>query len=336
MTQHIDDQTIRVELWPTQDARNQYLAHTGRELGLRTRIDVDAADLPRAVLEEIATWPDDIEQRRRPKAPATTWEGEIEENRSEIRVPFVPRDRTEWGLLAAWTQSRRREIRAEAEKKAEENRRAAARREAEKAERQRKMEEAEDRRQELADACVRRIAGAPIDERLRIARAFGSDERAALALAGLIFAPSQAREEWRPWADHINTLVRQEKEEDLRRIQADREEWIAAHGSDRLRRMAEKEIEHRQTYLDERLAAERPGWHWNVWDADTWPPANVPDAALDLLDEAREGHDGTVLLKVWSVEADHGAGYVATAYYLGQTIVWGVDDDGRPEIGLED
>jgi hypothetical protein len=117
---------------------------------------------------------------------------------------------------------------------------------------------------------------------------------------------------------------------------SERERWIARHGSRRLRRMAEEGIEHTATYLDERLAQERPGWRLkSATPGDTSDPRNVPDAALDLLDRARADIPDARLV-YWTVRHKHtpacrarGAcpvldwrGYAAQAEYHGQPILF--------------
>jgi hypothetical protein len=69
----------------------------------------------------------------------------------------------------------------------------------------------------------------------------------------------------------------------------ERAAWISEHGSPRLKRLAEEKLRHNETYLTERLAAERPGWsyHEDVCGEEK----KIRDAesdALDALDEARQ------------------------------------------------
>ncbi|MBM4370874.1 MAG: hypothetical protein FJ098_04425 [Deltaproteobacteria bacterium] len=63
--------------------------------------------------------------------------------------------------------------------------------------------------------------------------------------------------------------------------------WISEHGSSRLRRMNKEGIECENVYRDERLSLERPGWTWFDFGLSDLKPRNVPEEALDLLDEAR-------------------------------------------------
>src|SRR5579884_1643126 len=96
-------------------------------------------------------------------------------------------------------------------------------------------------------------------------------------------------------------IEEREAEEAARRAaeKAEREEWIAAHGSRRLRRLAAEGIEHDAVYRDERLALERPAWQWSqLGDGEHLPgrePRNAPEAALDLLDAARQDDPGAEL-----------------------------------------
>ncbi len=112
---------------------------------------------------------------------------------------------------------------------------------------------------------------------------------------------------------------------------ADMEAWIAAHGSERLRRCVAEGIECAAAYRDERLALERPGWEWDT-DGEDLEPRNPPEAAFAVLDEAREtapearlshlviadetDDDGDVVSEGWR-------GYVALAGFLGRGIRYG-------------
>lgn len=68
-----------------------------------------------------------------------------------------------------------------------------------------------------------------------------------------------------------------------------RADWIRLHGSDRLKTCLEEGFEHRAAYLDERLAAERPGWVKATRSRriSLAEPRNPPAGALALLKEAR-------------------------------------------------
>ena len=109
----------------------------------------------------------------------------------------------------------------------------------------------------------------------------------------------------------------------------ERNDWIAAHGSPRLRGMLKHGIECDAVYRDERLASERPGWNWESPEGDDEAPRNVPQAALDLLDECAEvAPDAWLDYRVIeSTEDEDGndvgdgwRGYVVKASHLGRTI----------------
>lgn len=65
--------------------------------------------------------------------------------------------------------------------------------------------------------------------------------------------------------------------------------WIERHGSERLKVCLREGFEHRAAYLDERLAAERPGWVKAVRSRriSLADPRNPPAGALALLAEGR-------------------------------------------------
>ena len=142
------------------------------------------------------------------------------------------------------------------------------------------------------------------------------------------------------------------KQEELARMEreaAERKEWIFAHGSDRLKRLVEENIEHTAVYLDERLAVERPGWRWTKdVRGDEDEPRNVPESALDLLDKARasvpEDERPDVELVYWVVEAcgsehdfheddicpghhDGWRGYAAKDIFMGHDVIFGGPED---------
>jgi len=113
---------------------------------------------------------------------------------------------------------------------------------------------------------------------------------------------------------------------------AERDAWVAAHGSARLQRSIAEGIECDSVYRDERLAVDRPGWRWY----DT--PRNVPESAFKVLDAARnfdvsatlffhtvddkpefddDGYETGETIEGWK-------GYTAEADFLGKTIVFGL------------
>lgn len=110
-------------------------------------------------------------------------------------------------------------------------------------------------------------------------------------------------------------------------------DWIAAHGSPRLRACAAEGIECSAIYRDERLAAERPGWRWaqETWGTDS-EPRNPPAEAFATLSEARVSVPGCKLVRWVSEEEtdEEGAvtapawrGYLAIAEFLDREIVFG-------------
>src|SRR5690625_2192650 len=141
----------------------------------------------------------------------------------------------------------------------------------------------------------------------------------------------------------------QAAEEQEREEAAEREEWGREHGSPRLRRLLEEEIEHGAVYFDERFAAERPGWSENA-AIPTREPRNAPEEALGLLDEARKTAPDAKLV-YWVAylpceycdededdcrcEIDEVRGYTAEATFLGRKIVYQVDEDGVPPVVVD-
>lgn len=101
-------------------------------------------------------------------------------------------------------------------------------------------------------------------------------------------------------------------------VVAERENWIRANGSDRLRRCLAEGIEHAAAYRDERLNAERPGWQWyKAVEGEYDEPRNPPLEAFATLDEARKVDPEAKLVHV------EGDGYAAAAEFLGVGIVYG-------------
>lgn len=128
--------------------------------------------------------------------------------------------------------------------------------------------------------------------------------------------------------------TQQEKKNREDAAEAERLAWIAANGSDRLRRCIAEGIECAAVYRDERLALERIGWVWlNSLRGDTTDPRNPPASAFDLLDEARKACPIAKLqfykadAETDDVTGDETApavrAYVAESEFLGYTIVFG-------------
>lgn len=81
-------------------------------------------------------------------------------------------------------------------------------------------------------------------------------------------------------------------------------EWIAAHGSERLKRCLAEGIECRAAYRDERLAAERPGWVWaDGSGGEVDAPRNPPAESFTVLDEARKTDPSAKLMR-WTENRD--------------------------------
>jgi hypothetical protein len=110
---------------------------------------------------------------------------------------------------------------------------------------------------------------------------------------------------------------------------AEKEAWIAQHGSARLKRMLAERIQHEAVYEDERLAIERPGWSYDTdQNLEIREPRNPTDAAFDLLDRARV-LEPTAGLRYYRLIADDEyegksvkeRGYVCYARFLGDPII---------------
>jgi len=90
---------------------------------------------------------------------------------------------------------------------------------------------------------------------------------------------------------------------------ADREAWIAEHGSDGLQDRVARGYNCQRRYMDERLAAELPGWTISKWDGlPDWELKSrvcPTDAALVLEDEAKAaGYEATTHWAVWEARYD--------------------------------
>ncbi len=146
------------------------------------------------------------------------------------------------------------------------------------------------------------------------------------------------RDEYKERADRRHEKKKERERQARREYEQEREEWIRENGSRRLRRMLEEGIELDAVYRDERLQQERPGWRWreNV-RGEEHSPRNVPEEAIDLLDEARQtAPDAT--LAYWTVEPETQEehyiaseddskylweGYVAVDQFMGEDIIFG-------------
>ena len=117
-------------------------------------------------------------------------------------------------------------------------------------------------------------------------------------------------------------------------------DWITEHGSDRLKRLLSEGIECESVYLDERIAAERPGWSYQCdRRGEAEEVRNARQEGLDLLDEARKT-DPQAKLAWWTIDHEHDGcedaedcprydwkGYACTSIFLGSDIVYGVPEE---------
>jgi len=124
--------------------------------------------------------------------------------------------------------------------------------------------------------------------------------------------------------------ARKQKEAARAAYDAERETWIAAHGSPRLKRMLAESVGLDRTYRTERLAAERPDWIF--YDDICGEEKGIRDpseATLAALDAARQVAPDARL--GWLAAGEHicedadecgfRAGPVAVAEILGRTII---------------
>jgi hypothetical protein len=173
--------------------------------------------------------------------------------------------------------------------------------------------------------------------------------------AGLLSAADEeALTAWRADVDAANAAAKAEAQAEGERLYAEevakckaedavRAAWIEAYGSTRLKRLLKEKIEHAAVYRDERLALERPGWAWQLKAEDTDAPRNPPEAALDLLDEARAQVPDAKLVYVRSYrkatedewdEAD-GDGEIAERCYKAQSTFMGHSILTKKQVALD-
>jgi hypothetical protein len=93
------------------------------------------------------------------------------------------------------------------------------------------------------------------------------------------------------------------KEEAARRAAAERDAWIAAHGSERLKKCRALGIADRcqGVYLDERLAHEAPGYVWDGEGDHAYKESTIRNPSIEALAElerARETWPGAGLVKI--------------------------------------
>lgn len=158
------------------------------------------------------------------------------------------------------------------------------------------------------------LADAPYDVR----RAVEADPRVQARLAA---AEQQAAAEV-DRREAANRVASQRAAEAMAAKAAEVADWIATHGSARLKRLAKEGIEAAAVYRDERLALERPGWSWGGGD-DGLDPRNASEEAIDLLDRARAtAPDAVLRYHRKAVYNDGVSGYLKCwATFLGRPIV---------------
>jgi hypothetical protein len=134
-------------------------------------------------------------------------------------------------------------------------------------------------------------------------------------------------------ADRV-TRVETEKDTQMRKYADEiierekRDSWIAAHGSNRLKRLVAEGIRCEGVYRDERLAHDRPGWTWyDSCDGLSSEAINPPIEALGTLDKAREFEPEA---KLFFHQADNGdlwSGYTAEAWFMDKWITFGLPEE---------
>lgn len=101
-------------------------------------------------------------------------------------------------------------------------------------------------------------------------------------------------------------------------------DWINQHGSRHLKTLLSEGIECRERYRAERLAADRPGWHWyDLITGKLVEAVNPPDEAIDLLDAAKATLPPGTAAKLcgWTDGEDEDGEWAVKSEYLGDTIV---------------
>jgi len=114
--------------------------------------------------------------------------------------------------------------------------------------------------------------------------------------------------------------------------EAERDTWIAEHGSERLQACHAEGFECEALYRDERLAHDHPDWVWlaQCSGADK-DPRNPSSEAFGVLYAARD-HKSDAKLRYWEVwrraTGDlKWAGYVAEARFLGRLVIFGLPEE---------
>lgn len=161
------------------------------------------------------------------------------------------------------------------------------------------------------------------------------DERLALLKqeAKKIVEERRAKEKAKADVLGENTKLKAKQEESYRLA------WIESHGSVRLKRMVEEDIEYQATYRDERLKSDYPGWLWaKNLEGEYDEPRNPSEEAFVILDEARKDAPKAKLV-YWTVDQAITAvpawrkQYVVVAEFLGQEIVYGYNRKSGNVLG---
>ena len=154
--------------------------------------------------------------------------------------------------------------------------------------------------------------------------------------------PNDLKAELKIWRDEIavqnagaQAAARAAADEKMASVKTERDKWIAARGSKRLKLAAKEDIECQAIYRDERLALERPGWAWAVdYRGEYSEPRNPALEALESLEIARKSAPDAKLA-YWEADADTTddgdeiegfRGYCAIARFFDREIVFGLPD----------
>lgn len=118
---------------------------------------------------------------------------------------------------------------------------------------------------------------------------------------------------------------------EARRVEDDeRRAWIAAHGSDYLKRCIAEGLGCQERYLVERLAVDYPGWDVMEQDIPLESVSDPPGIAFDMLDTARKEHSEVKLVQIETPDGRHLI--IPVARWMGRMIVW----RDHPVITAED
>lgn len=114
---------------------------------------------------------------------------------------------------------------------------------------------------------------------------------------------------------------------------ADRQKWGLVHGSERLKRCIQEEVDYNGIYINERLALEYPGWI-RYTRIEGMHKRNVVNPTMDhfhMLDKARETLPNAkfAYFKVAIVDQIDYKGFVAIAFcdLINEEVIFGLPDD---------